>query len=235
MIGPSACGKTVSLRVVLVVATSVFFGMAGQPRAEGRRDFLSAELLPFEIPAQLLQQALEAYSAATGLDVFYNAVIAERRNSNATVGMFTPRQAIQIMLAGSGYVARVTAPGALVIVAERNGSAAGQRVAEARFDGYFSKLQARIGEILCALPPEAGDGKDVLLRIWLSASGHVVHADVIGDAETSGPFSNAIARVKFAPPPPELPQPVTLVVFPLSKLDQPCAVPPMPLGQAVSR
>ena len=253
MIGPSAGGTTTSLRVFVVVAASVFFGAAGHGRAEGSRNFSSGEPVAFEIPAQPLQQALEAYSAVTGLDVFYTAVIAERRNSNAAIGAFTPRQAIQIMLAGSGYVARVTVPGALVIVAERSGPASGMRAPDARFDSYFSRMQTRIGELLCDLP-DAGDSKDVLLRIWLSPSGDVahVHADVVGDAETSGSFANVIARARFAPPPPELPQPVTLVVFPMSKLDQPCAVrsrtandrspsalnrsvSPTPMGQAVQR
>lgn len=223
MLGTGACGTAMSWGTMLLAVSLI----ASVPvHAESARDFRSSEPMTFEIPPQPLARALEAYSAVTGLDVFYNAALAERRNSAAVTGTLTPRQAIEIILAGSGYVPRVTSPGALTIVAP-DPTPTAHAASDQRYEAYFSFMQERINDVLCTLPDGAAGSKDIVLRLWLASSGDVLRAAVLGEGDESlAPFATAIASAKFAPPPAEMPQPVTLVVFPASSLrDQPCAVP----------
>lgn len=194
----------------------------------------------FEIPAQPLAQALDSFSIASGIDVFYNAAMAERRRSMPVIGTFTPQQAIAIMLSGSGYVARVTAPGSIAIVNHEPGPAAAEApFGPSRYEAYFSKVQARIDDVLCALPDRSAAEADMLLRIWLRPSGEVARAELLSADQPGKPSVNrlvadAISVAKFAAPPGNMPQPLTLVVLPPpSRGDLPCTSRGQLAGQAV--
>ncbi|SNT64486.1 hypothetical protein SAMN05216374_0395 [Tardiphaga sp. OK246] len=230
MLGQGAGGAIVALRACVLLASSLLVTFLEPVRAETTRDSSLSGHLSFDIPAQPLGAALDAYSMTTGLDVFYNAAIAERRHSNAAHGTFTPLRAIQIILGGSGYVAHVTAPWSLTIVPENTGARATQGLgrADVRFEPYFSLVQQQVDQILCDLPDEATGRTEVLLRMWLKPSGEVVRADVLADANgASRPLASVISQVRFVAPPADMPQPVTLVIFPpVSKADRQCLVAP---------
>ncbi|OAI24966.1 TonB-dependent siderophore receptor [Methylomonas koyamae] len=56
----------------------------------------------FDIPSQALSSALTRFSAATGLQVLYEGDIAERITAPELKGVYSPEQALQKMLRGSG-------------------------------------------------------------------------------------------------------------------------------------
>lgn len=219
-------GRTMAfLRAFFLIAVALPAGSIGFVRPSLARDVVS-EPLHFAIPAQPLASALEAYGALSGLDVFYNAALAEQRQSHAVMGTYTPKQAIEILLAGSGYVARATAPGGLAIVPAAITQAAKSRAghSDARHEAYFAAMQSRIDAVLCAFPCAPCDSSDLLLRIWLQPSGDVAHADILGNGEKSNaPLATALGRARFGVPPVGMSQPVTLVVFrPAPSLDPQC-------------
>lgn len=229
MLGQGASGAIIAPRVCFLLASALFVILLEHSHAETVRDSVPSGPVSFDIPAQPLGAALDAYSMTTGLDVFYNAAIAERRHSNAAHGTFTPLRAIQIMLGGSGYVARITAPRSLTIVPESAEERSAPRPgrADARFESYFSLVQQQIDRILCNLPDETASRAEVLLRMWLKPSGEVSRADVLADANSaSPPLTSIISQVRFVAPPADMPQPVTLVIFPpASKADRQCMAP----------
>jgi hypothetical protein len=74
-------------------------------------------LIRFEIPAQPLANAIEAYSAATGIVAAYNSNLAVGRLSGAVKGTFMPEEALRRLLIGNGLSFRYTTQRAFVLVA----------------------------------------------------------------------------------------------------------------------
>jgi hypothetical protein len=177
------------------------------------------QTIPFDISAGPLEQALEAYGAATGFEVFYDAALAAGHTSAAVKGTFTPVQGLQILLHGTNYVPRATGPNMISISiapAPRVPPDAGLVAAQRRFESYFAKVQSRVDETMC--DPDAGFRQDaeLVLKLWLGASGEVSRAETLAAAAEEQ--NQAVARLRGlrigAPPPANMPQPVTLIVFP---------------------
>ncbi len=69
---------------------------------------LAEEARPFNIPGQPLASAIESLSQQSGLHVFYADRALQGRESTAVNGVFTPKEALNQMLAGSGIETSVT-------------------------------------------------------------------------------------------------------------------------------
>ncbi len=79
----------------------------------------------FNIPAQPLRPALEAYSVVTGAQLIYNSRLAEGRRSQRVVGVFKPETALRMLLEGAELTVRYTGPLDITLVPiERAGEAA---------------------------------------------------------------------------------------------------------------
>jgi hypothetical protein len=182
--------------------------------AEDRSGTPSAPL-EFNIPAQPLAKALVAYGAKTGFEIFYNAALAEAQQSAAVVGVFSRQSALQQLLRGTGYVARSTGPETFTIVTAPPATTAVAAETRRRLQPYFAALQIRIDEAMCRRKLTAKD--ELLLQFWLSSSGLVTRAEVIGDDghPTEDQSSAEMIRgLALAAPPAGLPQPINMVVFP---------------------
>ena len=70
----------------------------------------------FNIPAQSLASALNAYSITTLYEVVYNGQLAVGRQSAAVKGNFTPEAALQLLLEGTGLLPHYMAADAFVLV-----------------------------------------------------------------------------------------------------------------------
>jgi hypothetical protein len=187
----------------------------------------SASPLEFNIPAQPLANALVAYGTITGLEVFYNAALAEHRSSTAVVGLLTPAAALEVLLRGTGYVARTTGPGTFTILPERSQAHASAPSEAMRriYQPYFATIQAQIDRILCRSAALVSGQEEMLFLIWLAPSGLVTRAEVIGeDGNPAGDqtFANALRGIAIGTPPAGMPQPVNLVIFPQSKISKAC-------------
>lgn len=76
----------------------------------------SNRLETFDLPAQPLNNALEAFSAKTGMFAAYDAKLVGGRMSAPVKGKLTPIAALGALLAATGLEADYTADNAFVIV-----------------------------------------------------------------------------------------------------------------------
>lgn len=180
--------------------------------------------IEFNIAAQPLSRALVAYGAATGLEIFYNAALADDQRSTAVVGVLTPSTALQILLRGTGYVAKSSGDGALTITLAPREAATVAAEARRKLQPYFAALQTRISDALCRNAAVAAD-KESVLQFWLSPSGVVARAEVIDDdgkPTQDQSYAAAIRGLALAAAPAGMPQPVNVVIFPSPKTSRSC-------------
>lgn len=203
----------VSIVTAFMAAITIIGSAGAQLRASDAK-------MTFNIPAQPLSRALLTYGAVTGLEVFYNSALAEEQRSLEVVGIMTPTIALQQLLRGTGYVAKVTGPGAFTIIAmprETTASAAAAAIARRRHEPYFAAIQARISDALCRKAEMAATRREVFFRFWVAPSGAVALAQVIGDdgePADDQTHATALRGLALVAPPAEMPQPINMVIFP---------------------
>ena len=122
----------------VVLWRTVFVGLSLFFLADSA-DAAQDEQVRFEIAAQPLASALDAYSAATGLEVFYDGALVAGQRSRAIHGVLEPKAALRELLAGSGLTARSTGMRSFTLV-----SSASIRVAGATDQSYFATLQKEV-------------------------------------------------------------------------------------------
>lgn len=61
--------------------------------------------ITFDIPRQPLANALDAFGAQANLQILYESSLARGRQAAAVIGVFTPEEALQLLLAGNNLVA----------------------------------------------------------------------------------------------------------------------------------
>lgn len=212
----------------IIVSVSWFFGMQlfWSTRAMGRSAKLQTPIV-FNIPAQPLARALAAYGAATGLDVFYDADLADKQRSSEVSGSLDPSEALQRLLLGTGYVARTTAPGAFTILRAPRAAPSDPTVPTetSMYRAYFATIQARISDALCRNANIASEPVEVLFRFWLAPSGVVARAEVIadnGDLTEDQSMATVIHGLAIGVPPSGMPQPVNMLILPPSSSSSVC-------------
>lgn len=214
-----------SILTLLLVSSFVLIGslpcLAQSSRSEARIDF--------DIPAQPLARALVAYGTATGLEIFYNAALADRQSSFEVAGSLTPTVALQTLLRGTGYVARITGPGAFTIVPAPREAAlvdpALDAAARRLYEPYFATVQAHISDALCRSAGSAVERTEILFQFWLEPSGVIARAEVVGDNGNPADdqtFAAIMRGVAVGAPPAGMPQPVNMVIFPPSRTSKGC-------------
>jgi hypothetical protein len=211
--------------ILLLVCTLMMSGVFSSEAQSVKPD----AQIDFNIPAQPLSHALMAYGEATGLEIFYDAALAEQQRSGDLVGRLAPSDALRILLRGTGYAAKATTPGAFTIVpAPRPSPPPFDRDAAARrrLEPYFATIQLGIGEALCRNGATLSAPREFLFQFWLAPSGVVEQAEVIDErgerADDQAPAA-AIRGLALVAPPVGMPQPVHMVVFPPSAASKACA------------
>lgn len=186
----------------------------------------------FDIPAQPLAEALQAYGDATQLSVLAPSGLLRSRMSTPVHGDHTAQQAIELLLTGTGLQARFPGGDAVTVQApdlraqHAPASGAGQAVDEVDGVGnrlhasYVAQIQRRVIGALCERPATRPGTYRMALRFHVASSGAVDglrHAGGSGSAARDAAILASVGRLRLDPPPPDLPQPITLLVRP----DQP--------------
>ncbi|ATQ44573.1 STN domain-containing protein [Caulobacter mirabilis] len=179
----------------------------------------------FQIPAQPLDQALAAFSAATGLPMLYDSALAADRRSAAVSGEMQPREALVLLLAGTGLSARFTQGGAVVIYAGSGSAVAlnpitataapviGRSGEDPAARAYAESVQRQIVERLRSDPALSSGDYVVSARFWVDDVGAARRVEVItgsGDQTRDRAFLAAASAMLFPVPPPNLPQPMRM-------------------------
>lgn len=205
-----------------------------------------ARRLEFAIPALPLADALHAYGLATGLDVFFDWETVEGRFSSAVVGRFTPEEAVELLLGGSGLEVRRVTPSAFTVAAAANAerpapsSPDTEEAAptattvhppeeELRRESYFAAVQASVERALCEHPATSPGPYQAAVRIWIADDGEISRSELLGstgERQRDAALHSALRGLLVDERPPRnLPQPVTFLVDPrpLELVSERCA------------
>ena len=106
-------GRSRKLPLVAYLALLVAGMLAAH--AEDGRVARPSEPIEFNIPAQSLANALQAYGQTTGIQVLYESNSAGSRMSAAVQGKFAPDTALNLLLTGTGLKVRYLRPDAITL------------------------------------------------------------------------------------------------------------------------
>jgi hypothetical protein len=205
--------------------------------AEERRAATVPEPIGFNIPAQSLASALQAYGERTGVQVLYESNSATGRKSAAVEGNFTAEQALNLLLAGTDLKVQYTHPDAITLAlpsatADRPpvsplGSAdlsLGTLRVRASNDGddagrlhdYTESLQIDIQKALQKHIRTRGGSYRAVLDLWIDRSRTVQRTEVFrstGDVERDTAVASVLRGLTISrPAPANTPQPVRIVI-----------------------
>jgi TonB family protein len=183
----------------------------------------------FDIPAQPLDGALNQYAGITGQPAVFRSSLVAGRTASPVRGMLTAKEALQAMLGGTGlevervhaggvdaFVLRLTDMGDVASLAPYAASPAVP--AGSGWTEYDARVQQSVWQMLCTNPLTASGDYRALLRFRIDEAGKLGQAQLL--TSTGQPRRDAILlqlmqRVRVgAPPPPDLAQPITLLLLP---------------------
>jgi TonB family protein len=220
----------------LALACCIAF-MSAAARAQdvdaGRRAILPGTTrttpLRFDIAAQALRSALDAFGGLTGLGVLVDSDLTQRITT-AVHGEYAPQEALRKMLAGTGLQARYISGDTLTIQPAPGEPAAGGRgrfTAATDIPGimaggidyrpYIALVQTRIKQALCRSARTRPGRYRLLVQFWISASGGLQRARLIGstgDDARDAAVGQVIRDLKVDPPPVSMAQPLVMLLEP---------------------
>lgn len=208
----------------------------GQGFAAAHARFGQAGMV-FDIPAQSLRSALDAFARTSGVNVTYDPALIEGRMSSAVRLSGAPSTALGALLAGSGLQSLFTNAASATIVpirrdldlpaatlAAQSGSdlvlaplvvAAPRRIGgDDHFRTYAEVMRRELQAGLAAHPDLRAERFDLDVGVSLDRDGRVILAatstgDGVGDVEARVIAFTRGFRFSIAPPP-GMPQPVRL-------------------------
>jgi len=196
-------------------ALALLMMLIAMPALAVERSATSGESTVYDIPAQDLAPALNAYAAASGLQVLYETALAAGRHSVAVKGRMTPDTALQLLLSGSGLVSRRTDVDAITLYAEKPPDVA---PAPARPDPRFlGVLQGAVLGALCGTEETRPGAYRAALQLWITPAGAITRAALLsstGDVRRDAALQRLLPGTVVGAPPPVLGQPVTLIIGP---------------------
>jgi hypothetical protein len=184
-------------------------------------DTRAQKRINLDIAAQPLATALEAYCAAAGIQMFVDTGSIAGRRSVAVQGEFTRADALQRLLSGTGLAARFVGEQGFTLVAQPSSEAdadASKRalLVRQRFAGYSAKLQTTLRKALCRSEETRPGTYRFVGRLWIGPPGIVSRAELITSTGSDARDAALLAVLQGAAigeaPPPDLPQPVTLLL-----------------------
>lgn len=202
---------------------------------------MSASALPpvtlhFDLPAQPLAQALHAYGQLTQLLVMAQSSLIAGHMSAPVSGDYPPAEALQRLLAGTGFGASFQHQNEAIVLPLAKGDSSSSPVQAATnplavdasdIDGvmnggdyraYAAMLQTRLTQALCASPLTRPGSYRLLARLGVDQSGAIVAPQIA--ASTGEPARDAAIEktmrglVLDSAPPAALPEPVTVLLRP---------------------
>jgi hypothetical protein len=208
----SVLGRMFRLLCCAAIIVGTMMAAAGDLNAESAL----APPRAYEISAQPLDTALNAYIRASGVQVLYETALTTGRRSMAVKGNFTPDVALNVLLSGTGLRARRTDIDAFVITAPPSGQT-GSSVEAVRPDGQFmAALQVGVLDALCRTSRTRPGEYKVAIELWIASTGVVQRSALVGstgEADRDDAILSALRGVSIrVPPPSTLPQPLILSI-----------------------
>jgi outer membrane biosynthesis protein TonB len=192
----------------------------------------------YDISSQPLASALEAYSAASGVQVLYDSRLASGRRSTAVEGLFTPEAALQILLIGTELTVHYTDANDVVlapIFADKTAASLPPSVSgpvlsldtlrvegpakgdeQSRYRAYAGVVQADIQNALQKNARTEAGSYRIGIKLWVAQSGSVERSEVFrstGDQARDAAINRLVQQVTISRTPPAgMPQPVRILI-----------------------
>ncbi len=190
--------------IPLVAASLTFVSVSGHANDEAKS---------FDIPAQSLSMALEAFSTASGYQLLVADRVPATALSSPVQGVFAPRDALSRLIAGAGFEVTYTSARAAILV---RGTRALQEDAQQRVR-YEISLQADTIDRLCQSAVTRPGSYRAAIDIWVAPTGRVQRAELLdstGDSGRDQQLLSALRTMTTAGPPGAMTQPTTLIIQP---------------------
>jgi len=179
-------------------------------------------IIEFDIPAQPLASALKLYSTIARVELFYESSLTDGRYSSPIRAALAPETALLRLLEGTGLSVKSFGPGTMTILPPpKRAGVMGLEAAESRaaeFIPYFALVQTGLRLVFCRSPVTQTDASEFLIRLWIASSGVVSRAELLsstGSEERDRAYAAAVRTLAISePPPPRMPQPITLMILP---------------------
>lgn len=180
----------------------------------------AAGLFDFDLPSQPLASALRVYASTVRRPSVSRSEMVAGRTSSALHGRYSAEAALALLLAGTGLAVETVDSGgiqALVLVAAPMAALA-LRPSGLSLGDYAGLLQAGVWAGFCEDARTAPGAYRALLRFQVDGAGQVQRPRLLGpsgDAMRDTALLEVLQRVRMAQaPPPDFPQPVTLLIEP---------------------
>ena len=174
--------------------------------------------MEFDIPAQALDQALNALRSAARVDIFYETALTAGRRSREVKGNFTPGSALQTLLGGTGLLVNRTDVDAFAILPGRAEPDRAQAPASHPDGRFVSALQNGVLDLLCRNSQTRPGRYKVALELWIAPTGVIQHSALMastGDVALDTALLQALRGGSInATPPAKVAQPFILAVAP---------------------
>ena len=207
----SACRMLGAFVLLVLCVLGVLSPPAGaEARHEPDRSQIAVEL---DIPAQALEDALYAFSAATGIAVYVDGSTVSGRRSTAVKGTFTAVEALRILLTDAGLDAQPVGARAVTLLARP----AQKRPNSMEYRRYSAILQSAALRRLCGDDMTSPGSYRMAMQLWVDERGQVTRVELLsstGDAARDSRVHELMTQVSAEPPPPMLRQPIVLVILP---------------------
>jgi hypothetical protein len=178
----------------------------------------SDPLVSYEIAAQDLDAAINAYVRASAVQVLFETAITAGKHSAPLKGRFSAAQALQILLAGTGLTASRTDVDAFVIVPAGDAATKSALSTAVPDKSFLAALQTGVLDALCRDPQTRPGSYKVAIELWIGPSGVIQRSSLIGstgNAERDQALSMNLRGASLAATPPAtLPQPFVITITP---------------------
>jgi hypothetical protein len=172
---------------------------------------------PLDIPSQPLEDALYAFGAATGIEIIVDGDAVTGRRSAEVKGTLSARQALRILLTGTGLDSYPIGARAITLSLSKQ-----QPSNSAIFRNYSVILQNAALRQLCGDKDIRFGTYRLAMQLWLDHAGSVVRVELLsstGDRARDLRISELLKGISGAKPPEMMPQPVVMVILPRSVSD----------------
>lgn len=169
----------------------------------------------FDIPSLPLEDALYAFGAATGIEVYADGAALAGKRSTAVSGALLPDRALRALLSGTGLDARTIGPRAITLAPRRDDNAI--------YRQYSAVLQQAALRQLCSEGGTDLGSYRVATAIWLDPDGRVRRLELLsstGDPTRDRMLHDRLMGVRAGDIPSTLPQPVVMVMLPRDAADR---------------
>src|ERR1700761_3751434 len=160
-------------------AHSVFLGLVFTFLAT----FASADerTTDFDIPAQSLDRALNAFSEASGVQVFYETAPVMGRVSNRVKGAFDRQTALRLLLQGTDLVGTFIARDTISIATPSEADVGLANMKRAVVP-YYGAMQIDIMAALCRNAETRSGTYRAVVQYWIASSGQISQVRLIGSS-----------------------------------------------------